>query len=109
VVAGGPHHGSGSDHCDRHDAPALPNDHTPGATAGGLSENLLDANLQMLGVLGSAIAKRDSDTDVHNYRVTIYSVRLAEAVGLDEATIRSLMKERSCTMWERSHHRRDPT
>jgi len=58
----------------------------------GLSENLLDANLQMLGVLGSAIAKRDSDTDVHNYRVTIYSVRLAEAVGLDEATIRSLMK-----------------
>jgi HD-GYP domain-containing protein (c-di-GMP phosphodiesterase class II) len=58
----------------------------------GLSENLLNANLQMLGVLGNAIAKRDSDTDIHNYRVTIYSVRLAEALSLDEETIRSLMK-----------------
>jgi HD-GYP domain-containing protein (c-di-GMP phosphodiesterase class II) len=57
-----------------------------------LSENLLDANLQVLGVLGSAIAKRDSDTDVHNYRVTIYSVHLAEALGIDKETIRSLMK-----------------
>ena len=57
-----------------------------------LSDDLLDANLEMLGVVGSAIAKRDSDTDAHNYRVTIYSVRLAEALGLDVRTIQALMK-----------------
>ena len=58
----------------------------------GLSSRLLDANLEMIEVLGSAIAKRDSDTDVHNYRVTIYSVRLAEKLGLDRDAIRSLIK-----------------
>ena len=46
-----------------------------------MSVLLLDSNLETLRVLGSAIAKRDSDTDDHNYRVTIYSVRLAEACG----------------------------
>lgn len=57
-----------------------------------LSSRLLDANLEMIEVLGSAIAKRDSDTDVHNYRVSIYSVRLAEKIGLDRNAIRSLIK-----------------
>lgn len=56
------------------------------------SANLLDANLQSIALLGSAIAKRDSDTDAHNYRVSIYSVRLAEAIGLDAEAIRSLIK-----------------
>jgi len=57
-----------------------------------LSRDLLDANLEALRVLGSAIAKRDSDTDIHNYRVTIYAVRLAESLGLDESLIRILIK-----------------
>jgi len=57
-----------------------------------LSIHLLDANLETLQVLGSAIAKRDSDTDAHNYRVTIYSVRLAEAHRVDSAAIRRLIK-----------------
>ena len=56
------------------------------------SANLLDANLQTISLLGCTIAKRDSDTDAHNYRVSIYSVRLAEAIGLDVETIRSLIK-----------------
>ena len=56
------------------------------------SEGLLSSNLETLQVLGSAIAKKDSDTDAHNYRVTLYSVRLAEAAGLDDAQIRSLIK-----------------
>ena len=56
------------------------------------SANLLDANLQSISLLGCTIAKRDSDTDAHNYRVSIYSVRLAEAIGLDVETIRSLIK-----------------
>ncbi|MEK9968739.1 MAG: HD domain-containing phosphohydrolase [Ferrovibrio sp.] len=56
------------------------------------AERLLRANLEMLEVLGSAIAKRDSDTDTHNYRVTWYAVRLAEAIGLDRATMQRLIK-----------------
>ena len=57
-----------------------------------LTQNLLDSNLETLKALGSAIAKRDSDTDAHNYRVTIYAVRLAEALNLDKPTIMSLIK-----------------
>jgi len=57
-----------------------------------LTINLLDSNLETLKVLGSAIAKRDSDTDAHNYRVTIYAVRLAEEIGMDLQTIQSLIK-----------------
>ena len=56
------------------------------------SESLLASNLETLEVLGSAIAKRDSDTDAHNYRVTLYSLRLAEAVGLDAERVRALIK-----------------
>jgi HD-GYP domain-containing protein (c-di-GMP phosphodiesterase class II) len=57
-----------------------------------LAGHLFDANIDMMKVIGSAIAKRDSDTDAHNYRVVIYSVRLAEAVGVDAKDIESLMK-----------------
>ncbi len=53
---------------------------------------LLDSNLQVLQALGGAIAKRDSDTDAHNYRVSVYSVCLAEATGLSRQGIRSLIK-----------------
>ena len=56
------------------------------------ANNLLEANIETLEVLGSAIAKRDSDTDIHNYRVTIYSVRLAEAMGLEQRLIPTLIK-----------------
>ncbi len=57
-----------------------------------LSERLFEANLEILKVLGSAVAKRDSDTDAHNYRVTIISVRLAETCGLPSHDIRRLIK-----------------
>jgi putative nucleotidyltransferase with HDIG domain len=53
---------------------------------------LLDANLETLQVLGSAIAKRDSDTDAHNFRVTVYSVKIAEEIGLSTENIRTLIK-----------------
>jgi HD-GYP domain-containing protein (c-di-GMP phosphodiesterase class II) len=56
------------------------------------SSHLLDANLEALLVLGSAIAKRDSDTDAHNYRVTLYSTRMGEALGLPGADMRVLIK-----------------
>jgi HD-GYP domain-containing protein (c-di-GMP phosphodiesterase class II) len=56
------------------------------------STNLLDANLETLAVLGSAIAKRDADTDAHNYRVSLYAVRLAEKIGLGAEDMRGLIK-----------------
>ncbi len=54
--------------------------------------DLLRANIDTLKVLGNAIAKRDSDTNAHNFRVTVYAVRIAEALGLDDGAIRSLIK-----------------
>ena len=56
------------------------------------SADLLESNLEIVKVLGSAIAKRDSDTDVHNFRVTIYSVKLAEEISLPAKEIQKLMK-----------------
>lgn len=52
--------------------------------------SLLRSNVELMEVLGGAVAKRDSDTSTHNYRVTIYAIRLAEKLGLDSAQIRSL-------------------
>ena len=57
-----------------------------------LSRQLVSANIETLEVLGNAIAKRDSDTGAHNYRVTIFAVRLGEAVGLDHDNTRALIK-----------------
>jgi HD-GYP domain-containing protein (c-di-GMP phosphodiesterase class II) len=57
-----------------------------------LSEKLLRANLEILEVLGGAVAKRDSDTGVHNYRVTLYAVRLAEELGRSAEEMRALIK-----------------
>lgn len=55
------------------------------------SHDLLQGNVELMEVLGSAIAKRDSDTSVHNYRVSIYAVKLAEADGLAVDAIRDLI------------------
>jgi HD-GYP domain-containing protein (c-di-GMP phosphodiesterase class II) len=57
-----------------------------------LTFDLLDANLETMQILGSAIAKRDSDTDAHNFRVSVYSVALAEKVGMTGPQIQSLIK-----------------
>lgn len=56
------------------------------------STNLLGANLETLAVLGSAIAKRDADTDAHNYRVSLYAARLGEKTRLRAADMRGLIK-----------------
>lgn len=53
-----------------------------------LSTELMRSNVELMEVLGSAIAERDSDTDLHNYRVCLYSIRFAETLGLDDETIR---------------------
>ncbi len=56
-----------------------------------LSDALLDSNVELMRTLGSAIAKRDSDTDAHNYRVTLYAVRLAQALGRPKDEIAALI------------------
>lgn len=56
------------------------------------SHNLALTNIGMLKVLGSAIAKRDSDTNIHNYRVTLYSVQIGEKIGLARTAIQGLIK-----------------
>lgn len=55
------------------------------------SNDLLKGNVELMEVLGSAIAKRDAATNIHNYRVASYAVRLAEAVGLKPGEIRDLI------------------
>lgn len=54
--------------------------------------NLLHSNMGTIRALGSAVALRDSDTHTHNYRVTYYSVRLAEAMGLEREYFSALIK-----------------
>lgn len=56
-----------------------------------LSGDLLKGNLELLNVLGCAIAERDSDTNSHNYRVTFYALRLGEAIGLAREAIHDLI------------------
>ncbi|MHB9119032.1 MAG: HD-GYP domain-containing protein [Burkholderiales bacterium] len=57
----------------------------------GISNELLKADLELMEVLGCAVAKRDSDTHAHNYRVTYYAIRLAEALSLPSSSIRHLI------------------
>ena len=56
-----------------------------------LADALLDSNVELMRTLGSAIAKRDSDTDAHNYRVTLYAVRLAQALRRSKEEIAALI------------------
>lgn len=55
------------------------------------SKAILAGNIELMEVLGSAIAKRDSDTSTHNYRVTLYAIELACAVNLSDNKMRSLI------------------
>ncbi len=56
------------------------------------SEKLLHANLEIMSVLGGAIAKRDNETNAHNYRVTLYTIAFGEKLGLDAKSMMGLTK-----------------
>ncbi len=55
------------------------------------NRELVRANIETLRILGRAIARRDHETGSHDSRVTLYAVRLAEAAGVDDRTIRHLV------------------
>jgi HD-GYP domain-containing protein (c-di-GMP phosphodiesterase class II) len=57
-----------------------------------LTDDLALANMGMLAALGSAVARRDRGTNAHNYRVTIYAIYLARALGLSAEEVRGLVK-----------------
>lgn len=52
---------------------------------------VVKGNLEIASVLGEAIAQRDSDTGEHNYRVSLYAIRLAEAIGAGQVDMRALV------------------
>ena len=56
------------------------------------ANKLSKSNTDILKTLGSAIAKRDSDTNMHNYRVTLYSIILAESIDFPKKDFNSLIK-----------------
>ncbi len=53
---------------------------------------LADANVDVLEVLGGAVAKREAGPGSQNHRVVLYAVRLGRALDLTPAQIRSLIK-----------------
>lgn len=55
------------------------------------AQQVLESHIAMMEALGRAIAKRDSDTGAHNYRVAWLAARTAEALGLQGAAMQSLI------------------
>ncbi len=55
------------------------------------THEVLASNLSLMGALGQAIAKRDSDTGAHNYRVAWIAARIAERMGLQGKAMQSLI------------------
>lgn len=56
------------------------------------TRELYRANLDLLGVMGAAIAKRDNETNAHNYRVTLYTIAFAKSMKVNNERMRSLIK-----------------
>ncbi len=56
------------------------------------NERVLMSHLWTVQALGNAVSKRDSNTDSHNYRVSYYALRLAEAIRIDKECIPGLIK-----------------
>ena len=55
------------------------------------SREVLKGSLEMASVLGAAIAKRDSDTGDHNFRVTLYAIGLGQKIRLPAIQMRQLI------------------
>ncbi len=55
------------------------------------AREVLDSHISMMEALGRAIAKRDSDTGAHNYRVAWIAARVAERMGLNGGDMQALI------------------
>lgn len=55
------------------------------------ARDILRANISMMDALGRAIAKRDSDTGAHNYRVAWIASRIAEQLGFEGEQMQALV------------------
>ena len=55
------------------------------------TREVLDSHISMMEALGRAIAKRDSDTGIHNYRVSWIASGIAELMGLKGSAMQSLI------------------
>lgn len=55
------------------------------------AREVLDSHISMMEALGRAIAKRDSDTGAHNYRVAWIAACIAERLGLGGSDMQALI------------------
>ncbi|MBS1145045.1 MAG: Metal-dependent phosphohydrolase, subdomain [Proteobacteria bacterium] len=55
------------------------------------AREVLDSHISMMEALGRAIAKRDSDTGIHNYRVAWIAARIAEKLGFRGTSMQALI------------------
>lgn len=55
------------------------------------THEVLESHIAMMEAMGRAIARRDSDTGTHNYRVAWISATLAEAIGLHGSRMQELI------------------
>lgn len=55
------------------------------------AREILDSHISMMEALGRAIAKRDSDTGTHNYRVAWIAASIAERMGLKGNAMQALI------------------
>ena len=55
------------------------------------SLEIINSNLLMMDSLGMMVAKRDSETGAHNYRVTYIAICIAEAMEIEAAAMQSVI------------------
>jgi len=55
------------------------------------AREVLESHIAMMEALGRAIAKRDSDTGAHNYRVAWIAARIGEELGLKGSAMQELI------------------
>lgn len=55
------------------------------------AQEVLDSHISMMEALGRAIAKRDSDTGAHNYRVAWIAASIAERMGVAGGAMQALI------------------
>jgi putative nucleotidyltransferase with HDIG domain len=55
------------------------------------AREVLDSHISMMEALGRAIAKRDSDTGAHNYRVAWLAASIAEEIGVQGHAMQALI------------------